>query len=39
MSETVQAVVMTGPGRPLERRPFAARRSGGGGAIFEIGAS
>src|SRR6185295_6185401 len=36
MSETVEAVVMTGPGRPLERRRFAAPRARPGGAILEM---
>lgn len=36
MSETVEAVVMTGLGRPLERRKFAAPRARPGGAILEM---
>ena len=36
MSETVAAVVMAGPGRPLEHRRFAAPRSRPGGAILEM---
>ena len=36
MSETVEAVVMTGPGRPLESRKFAAPRARPGGAILEM---
>ncbi len=36
MSETVEAVVMTGPGRPLDRRKFAAPRARPGGAILEM---
>jgi D-arabinose 1-dehydrogenase-like Zn-dependent alcohol dehydrogenase len=36
MSETVEAVVMTGPGQPLERRKFAAPRARPGGAILEM---
>jgi threonine dehydrogenase-like Zn-dependent dehydrogenase len=36
MSATVEAVVMTGPGQPLERRKFAAPRARPGGAILEM---
>jgi len=36
MSETVEAVVMPGPGKPLERRRFAAPRARPGGAILEM---
>jgi threonine dehydrogenase-like Zn-dependent dehydrogenase len=36
MSGTVEAVVMTGPGQPLERRKFAAPRARPGGAILEM---
>ncbi|HEY6547731.1 MAG TPA: zinc-binding dehydrogenase [Vicinamibacteria bacterium] len=37
--ETVSAVVMVGPGRPLERRSFAAPRPEPGGAVLEMVAS
>src|SRR5713101_850307 len=35
MTETVEAIVMTGPGRPLERRTFPAPRPRPGGAVLE----
>ena len=39
MKESVEAVVMPGPGRPLERRRFAAPHARPGGAILETIAS
>jgi threonine dehydrogenase-like Zn-dependent dehydrogenase len=39
MAERVQAVVMPGPGRPLETRGFAAPRPEPGGAVLETVAS
>jgi len=39
MAETVRAVVMTGPGRPLELRRFPAPRPEPGGAVLETVAS
>lgn len=39
MKESVEAVVMTGPGQPLERRRFPAPESRPGGAILETIAS
>ena len=38
-SDTVRAVLMTGPGRPLEGRRFAAPRPRPGGAVLETVAS
>ncbi|PYQ23642.1 MAG: alcohol dehydrogenase, partial [Acidobacteria bacterium] len=39
MPEAVRAVVMTGPGRPLELRRFPAPRPEPGGAVLEMVAS
>ena len=39
MHETVSAVVMTGPGRPLEQRRFPAPNAQTGGAVLEMIAS
>ena len=39
MKESVEAVVMTGPGRPLERRRFSEPRAKPGGAVLETIAS
>jgi threonine dehydrogenase-like Zn-dependent dehydrogenase len=39
MKDSVQAVVMTGPGRPLEARSFPAPRPEPGGAVLETVAS
>jgi L-iditol 2-dehydrogenase len=39
MAETVRAVVMTGPGRPLEIRRFLEPRADPGGAVLETVAS
>ena len=39
MTETVEAVLMTGPGRPLERRRFPSPRPRPGGAVLETIAS
>jgi len=39
MNETVKAVVITGPGRPLETRRFPAPRPRPGGAVLEMIAS
>ena len=39
MGERVKAIVMTGPGRPLEARDFAAPRPEPGGAVLETVAS
>ena len=35
MTETIEAIVMTGPGRPLERKIFPAPRPRPGGAVLE----
>ena len=39
MKDTVEAVVMPGPGRPLEKRRFSAPRARPGGAVLETVAS
>src|SRR5262249_59975048 len=39
MKENVEAMVMTGPGRPLEGRRFAAPAAKPGGAVLETIAS
>ena len=39
MTETVEAIVMPGPGRPLERKTFPAPRPRPGGAVLETIAS
>src|SRR2546427_11393713 len=39
LTDTVRAVVMTGPGQPLEVRRFAAPRPEPGGAVLEMVAS
>jgi threonine dehydrogenase-like Zn-dependent dehydrogenase len=39
MSDSIRAVVMAGPGRPLEQRRFASPRPAPGGAVLETVAS
>jgi L-iditol 2-dehydrogenase len=39
MKDTIEAVVMPGPGRPLEKRHFSAPRAKPGGAVLETIAS